>query len=410
MEVSARAVPAPAPRDLAQALERGSVTVSVDPYTLPLADVNVLETIVAALGGLAVSKFPLRCRNCGAEVEVDAVAALPLAPLLLPPGDPELDPPVDQVRWYSFDAAIEVGRKGACERFRLGRRTLKDRVRLAQILGDDHDAPLPLGAPLIRALGLEALGKGDEVVVTSPIAISRALEALDDEAFASAWDAIMHAFEEQHWPPRLLSPVGCPACGARHDVEVLQRPLAFAPARAERSPEAFPALEAFTARTDTITREILGGSVDFPGLVVVVEDGVPPCDDGGEPLLGSYTPDESPGEGRVQGAPFVIALYYRTFRSMWEDEPYDLDAEIRETVEHELEHHQGLLDGDDPLDDEERAAIVTEHNRLHGVRPGQELTASAGWLATDFGQFLRRTWPLWVLVAIVTLLLVAGDR
>lgn len=410
--------------DLAQAVELGVVKLSVekapgqkqalDAYRLPLADANVIETILAVLGAIEAPLVPLTCRNCGERSEVDAAAALPLSPLLEPPGDPELDPPIHresgQAHWHPFDAPVDVGRKGSCAAFRLGPRTLRDRLRLEELLGDDDSAPLPLGAPLVRALGLEAVGDSDgQAPVASAIAIARALEALDDEAFGRAWDAICRAYDEQHWPPRLLSPVACPACGARHDLELLRRPLAFAPLRADASSEEFPSLDAFTATADELTREVLGDR-DLGGLVVVVEDGVPPCDDGGEPLLGSYTPDVSPGAGQVKGAPFVIALYYRTFRSMWDDEPYDVRAEIRETIEHELEHHEGFLEGDDPLDDEERAAIAVEHRRMHGIKPGQELAASASFLATDFGRFLRLTWPLWLIVLVVTLLSLAGER
>lgn len=411
-EVTARRSPTTLPGDLVEAIELGAVQVSTDPKDWPLADANVLETVLAALGCIAAPHVPLTCRNCGESIEIEPASAVPLAPLLAPLGDPELDPPVDRVEWHAFDAPVQVGRKGTADRFRLARRTLRDRVRLEEILGDDETAPLPLGAPLIRALGLDALGVGEgepRVVTESAIAIARALEGLDDEAFGLAWDTITRAYDHQHWPPRLLAPVACPHCGARHDVEVVERPLAFAPERSGSTGREFPDLSEFTSRADAVTREVFGD--DEPnGLAVVVEDGVPPCDDGGEPLLGSYTPDVLPTDGRVQGAPFVIALYYRTFRSMWDDEPYDVDAEIRETIEHELEHHEGFLAGHDPLDDEERAAIVTEHQRLAGIRPGKELAASASWLATDIGRFLRATWPIWLLVLVATLLVLAGDR
>ncbi len=40
---------------------------------------------------------------------------------------------------------------------------------------------------------------------------------------------------------------------------------------------------------------------------------------------------------------------------MWhEDGPFDWDAELAETIEHELEHHMAYLVGDDPMDEEER--------------------------------------------------------
>lgn len=415
---SAKRLEGALPSDLAQAIEVGAVTCSPDPWTLPLADANVIEVVLASIGAVAAPPVPLSCRNCGEQVEVDAAAALPIAPLLTPPGDPELDPPVDLVQWHPLPRPIEVGRRGPADRFRLGRRTLRDRVRLEEILGDDDRAPLPLGAPLVRALGLEALGEGDppRVATESAMAIARALEALDDDMFTDAWDAITRAWDHQHWPPRLLAPTACPTCGARHDVEVVQRTLDWMPPRAQKTAEEeFPSLEAFTARAAAITREVLGAGAR--GLEVMVEDGVPPCDDGGEPLLGSYTPHlpnadgtAAVGDARVHGAPFVIALYYRTFRSMWDDEPYDVDAEIRETIEHELEHHENFLSGHDPLDEEERAAIADEHRRLRGRAGVDELAASAGWLASDFARFVRLTWPVWLIVLFALLIVFAGER
>ncbi len=411
------------PRDLSAALDAGAVEASIEVRALPLADANVVEALLSSMGAIAAPAVPLRCRNCGEDSDVDAAAALPIAPLLRPPGDPELDRPVDRVEWHALPRAIDVGRRGRVDRFRLARRTFADRERLERLLGDDDEAPLPLGAPLVRALGLDALGiarDDDEgeprVIASSAIAIARALEALPDETFAEAWDAIVRAWDEQHWPPRTLAPVACPRCGARHDLEPVRRPLGWAPSRADVDADAepFPDLDAFRARAAAITREVLAelGLEDAPGLEVVVDDGVPPCDDGGEPLLGSYTPHlGADGDVRVQSSPFVVALYYRTFRSMYEDEPYDVDAEIRETVEHELEHHANFVEGDDPLDREEREQIAREHARLAGgIDPGTRLAAGASWLASDFARFVRVTWPIWILVLFVLALVIGGGR
>ncbi len=399
----------PLPKDLPAAIERGLVTSESDLLALPLADANVIEAIVAAMGAIEAEPTKLNCRNCDAAIELDGARALPVTPLLAPLGDPELDPPVDREEWHDFDAPVAVARRGVANRFLLGRRTLRDRIELERHLG----GPLDVAAPLIRALGIRALADGDTEIAKSPIAIARALDALDDDAFAPVWDAICRAYDRQHWPPRLLAPAPCPECGARHDVEVVRRPLDWAPARGEHADEEFPSLEAFTERAAKITRSVFEdlGITDPRGLEVLVEDGVPPCDDGGEPLLGSYTPNlAADGDVRVQSSPFVIAVYYRTFKSMFDDEPYDVDAEIRETIEHELEHHVGFLEGHDPLDEEERAAIATEHRRLVGGSAATDLAVGAGWLASDFGRFLRVTWPLWVLAAFGLMLLLAGDR
>lgn len=406
-EVSGK-IDRPLPKTLAEAIERGAVKVPIaDPV---LADANVIEAVFAALGAIDAPKVELTCRNCAANVALDAAKCLPLAPLLAPPGDPELDPPVDREEWHELERPIAIARRGQANRFRLARRKLSDRTALESLLGV---GPLPLGAPLVRALGISALAEGETIITKSPIAIARALEALDDVSFDDTWDAIARAFDHQHWPPRLLAAVPCPECGARHDVEVVRRPLDWIPPRGEKTDEKFPTLEDFTTRAATITREVFAElSLGAPrGLEVIVEDGVPPCDDGGEPLLGSYTPNlGADGDVQKQSSPFVIALYYRTFHSMFEDDPYDVDAEIRETIEHELEHHLNFLEGDDPLDDEERAAIVREDRRLRGGNAATDLAAGAGWLASDFGRFLRVTWPIWVLALFGLLLLLGNDR
>jgi hypothetical protein len=385
----------PRPRDLLQAIERGVVAV---PEDLALCDANVVEGILAELGAIEKDRVPLTCRNCGESIEL--VAALPLAPLTSPPGDEELDRPGswDRSEWHDFVRPIEIGRRGAVDRFQLARRTLRDRARLEAMLGDT----LPIGAPLVRAVGITALARGEQTITTSATAIARALEALDDASFDPAWDAISRAYDEQHWPPRLLAAMPCPKCGARHDVEAVRRPLEWIDAREPTDAGPFPSLEEFRTRAARIAREVFHatGLGELTDVEVLVDDDVPPCDDGGEPLLGSYTPG-------VNGELHVIALYYRTFRSMHADEPYDVDDEIRETIDHELEHHVGHLRGDDPLDDEERAEIVRERARRLGVSPKPSAAPAS---IPDFVRFLRSTWPIWFAVLLLVLILVSSSR
>jgi hypothetical protein len=388
----------PRPRDLLQAIERDAVSI---PDDLALCDANVVEGILAELGAIEKDRVPLTCRNCGESLEL--VATLPLAPLLSPPGDDELDRPGrwDRSEWHDFARPIEVGRRGSADRFQLARRTLRDRARLEAMLGDT----LPIGAPLVRAVGISALARGEATVTTSATAIARALEALDDASFDPAWDAISRAYDEQHWPPRLLAAMPCPECGARHDVEAVKRPLEWIDAREPADPGAFPSLEEFRARAARIAREVFHatGLAEITDVEVLVDDDVPPCDDGGEPLLGSYTPSG----GGAQGELHVIALYYRTFRAMHADEPYDVEEEIRETIDHELEHHVGHLRGDDPLDDEERAEIVRERARRLGVSPK---VAAEPASIPDFVRFVRSTWPIWLAVLLLVLILVSSSR
>ncbi len=402
----------PLPRDLPEALRRNLVRSTIDLMDAPLADAHVVEAILCAIGGLHREPLEAECRNCKETVQLDGARALPLAPLLTPPGDPELDPPFLRTLERPLPRKVPVGQRAVVESFQLQHRTLADRVRMEAMLAEvEH---LPLHARFLRAMGLVALGE-----VKSPSAMARALEHLDDETFDLVWDAIVEAWDALHYPPRLLSPVPCPKCGARHDVEVpAHRPLPLGRAHVpapDRDAAPFPDLATFRARSAEITQEVLAetGLSDARGLEVVVEDGVPPCDEGGEPLLGSYTPTpEADGDVRMGAtSPFVVALYYRTFRAMYEEDgAYDVDSEIRETIEHELEHHVGFLRGNDPLDEEERAEIERERTRVTGAQTSDRLAADVGWLFSDFARFWRTTWPIWLLALIAVVLTIAASR
>lgn len=397
------------PSDLATLIDSSGVECSVDLFALPLADANVVEGILAFLGAIGAPPQKIECRNCREEVEVDARAHVQLAPLLMPQGDPELDPKVDEERTYPLPRPLRIGRSRTVTSFVLGRSTLRDVVRLRQLLGAPG-TPLPLEASFVRALRLSF----DQVA--SPTAIARALVRLSDDDFDPTYAAIAEAWDAQHYVPRLLAPVPCPKCGARHDLPVpANRPIELFLPRSEVGDGAFPSLEEFRRMALVLAREVMAaaGFSEGSGVEILVDDGVPPCDDGGEPLLGSYTPaPEGEAEAlRPTPAPFEIALYFRTFRAMYEDEPYDVEAEIRETLEHELEHHQNHLAGDDPLDDEERAEIVRERTRLVGKRSTPaELVSSVGFLAGDFGRFLRVTWPLWLIALVVFLVMLGSER
>lgn len=419
----APAAGAPAPTDLIAAIDGGRIRAEGELRALSLLDAHVVEAVAIAVGAVVPPKAKLRCRNCDAALELSRAAHFPLQPLLDGARDEELDAHAAPGDEHPLPKPIAIGRARSARTFRLAPRALGDRPRLVALLGDpcaDALPPLPTGPALVRAIGLQ-LGE-----VKSPVAVARALDALDDDDFAEAWGAIARAWDETHYTPRLLAPSPCPRCGARHDVEVPPRlVLDTEPAdhpragdgegdgEGEGEPEArFPSLDAFKARAARIAREELAkaGLEGAHGLEIVVDDDVPPCDDGGEPLLGSYTPRPEAERDAPTRAPFEIALYFRTFASMFEEEPYDVDAEIRETIAHELEHHEGFLAGHDPLDDEERAAIAREHRRLHGHGAAAELRAGAGWLARDVLGFLRTTWPLWLITAIAIGLVIAAER
>jgi hypothetical protein len=138
----------------------------------------------------------------------------------------------------------------------------------------------------------------------------------------------------------------------------------------------------------------------------VVESGTPAVDDGGEPLLGSYVPPYAGDLATPSRAP-TVTIYYRTFRAIEADGgPFDWEAELEETIEHELEHHLFYLRGDDPMDAAERDAIDHEALRLIGRREATRRTL--GSFGESIADFTRRTWPLWVIALAVLLMTIYG--
>jgi hypothetical protein len=90
------------------------------------------------------------------------------------------------------------------------------------------------------------------------------------------------------------------------------------------------------------------------------------------------------------------------------DASFDCEGEIRETIAHELTHHLHHIAGSDPLDEEERAEIDLEEVRRVGRREARR-RASQGFLK-EMSDFLRRTWPIWLLVAGASALAWCVDR
>src|ERR1019366_3691887 len=90
-----------------------------------------------------------------------------------------------------------------------------------------------------------------------------------------------------------------------------------------------------------------------------------------------------------------------TFGAIWtEDGPYDWEAELDETIAHELEHHEGWRVGHDPMDEEEQREIAAEHALTAGHKTVARAAARA--FAADVAEFLTRTWVLWALIAAAT--------
>lgn len=205
----------------------------------------------------------------------------------------------------------------------------------------------------------------------------------------------------------------CPGCGARNDVDApYVRELEASGPRVRHAPDGaatapLPDFETFAARAEALAAPRLATSPGEP-VMLVIEDGTPAVDDGGEPLLGSYVPP-LPGDAQRAPSPATVTVYYRTFAAVWaEDGPYDWEDELDETIEHELLHHAYFLRGEDPMDDEERDVIAGEGLRLVGKR---EATRRAfGDFAADLREFFTRTWPLWILALFAAIVGLVGQR
>jgi hypothetical protein len=368
----------------------------LDVSALALADFHVLRAVLAKCGILREEPVAITCRNCGEPMDVQPCEGLEIGPWVDGElGDEELDATLPLGEPHAIEP-IRIGRVRQVRSITLGPVTVAKAKPLFAALAKEHFAITPA---VVRAMGVVALGREQD-----PARIADALASCDDDAFAVFGDVWLAA----HYPPRLVCAAFCKACGARNDVDApYDRELEPGVRGEPEVARDFPAFEPFAERAQAIAKPLVD---DVPGerVDVVVDEGTPAVDDGGEPLLGSYVPPHPGGGGAPARAP-LVTIYYRTFKAMWdEDGPYDWDAELVETIEHELEHHVYFLRGEDPMDDEERAAIREEAVRLVGRK---EATRRA---AQDFGSsvrdFLARTWPLWLLVALALAIAYATQR
>jgi hypothetical protein len=144
------------------------------------------------------------------------------------------------------------------------------------------------------------------------------------------------------------------------------------------------------------------------GVELVVDDGTPAVDDGGEPLLGSYLPPP-PKDAPTVARPPTVTVYYKTFAAIERDEGrFDWEAELRETIEHELEHHVYFLRGDDPMDEEEHAEIDREALRIVGRAEATRRTLAV--FGDSIPDFFVRAWPLVLIGALVLAITLAEGR
>lgn len=391
---------------------------AVDVLDLSLADFHVLRAVLTKAGLLDEEKGELDCHNCGARIVVDA----PSARLETGPweddeaNDEELDAlaPVDEP--LDLAAPIAIGRVRRAHTVTFEARSVRHAMPLFQAVSRD---PIAIDERFVTGMGLRALGPragSEAAVIRDPARIAAILRECGDAEL----DAVAHAFFAVHYPLRLACDVFCPECKARNTIELPQvRELDVSPAPSgdeeddEDEPAregdftALPKLEVFVELAHAIAEPLLR---DIPGrrVELVVEDGTPAVDDGGEPLLGAYDPPP-PEDAPVPMRPPRVTVYYRTFEMVERTEGrFDWEDELRETIEHELEHHIYFLRGDDPMDEAEHAEIDREVVRVVGQREATRRTLVG--FGHSIPDFFRRAWPLVAIAAAVLAIALAEGR
>ncbi|WP_438009171.1 hypothetical protein WME89_11040 [Sorangium sp. So ce321] len=375
----------------------------LDPLGLPLPDAHVLRALLAFAGVVPEEPGTYTCENCGAPFEVAPSSLLEIGPFTDGElDDPELDRPFDFHASHPIPA-LRVGR-AVCRGVRLVERTVDEALPLLRL---PAAGALRITPSLVAAMGIAALGRERRAPV-----IADALARAPDEA----WAAIVDLYHEARYPARLVAVHRCQGCGARNDLDVpLERELERAPLRAHGAdPDgpaapgatagaggAFPDLDAFEARVRAAAERVYEAR-GVRNIDLFIDAGVPACDDGGEPLLGCYTPG-TPADELGIARPPEIRIFYRTFRTEAREDPgFDVDAEIVETIDHEVTHHLHHLAGSDPLDDEEHEHIEREQRRRIGH--AEALRRARRGALSDLGGFVRATWPAWLIAAVATAL------
>lgn len=319
-----------------------------------LADFHALRAILTRIGWLDEEEVSIECVNCKKPMRIQPCETFELGPFV----DREITSAAPKEDPFVKLEPCTVARA----------RPLHEALQRGSIRPSKK---------LVRAMGIVTIdGKKDA------LEIARFLRECDDATF----DRVTDAFMDLAYPETLVAVHMCKECGARNDVDApWVREFTLGP---RTRSEGFPSFEEFDEEARKIAEDMVPRDV-----MLVVEGGVPECDDGGVPLLGGYLPPFS-GSDDMPSRPAEISVYYRTFRAMYEDEgEYDWIAELRETIEHELEHHEHRH-GDDPMDASEREEIVREVVRIVGKKELARRETRA--LFRDWIDFGRRTWPLWL--------------
>ncbi len=371
----------------------------VDVRDLPLADFHVVRAFLTKAGLVHEEEVELDCHNCGELLTSHPCRGLETGPW----EDGELDDP-ELDRTEPFGAplpirTVELGRVREAKDVTLAARTVRDVLPLWTALAHD---PVVIDEDLVTALGVVQLGPLRDA--------SRIAKAFAD---ADVLSAVGETFLAAHYPLRLGADVFCTKCKARNTVDApAEREIATDETSEEEEATEedlppLPPLEEFVELAHRIAEPLIA---EIPGerVQLIVEDGTPAVDDGGEPLLGSYVPPPAPGSlAPVQ--PPTVTIYFQTFARIEREEGrYDWEDELRETIEHELEHHVYHLRGDDPMDAAEHEEIDREVARIVGR--GESTRRTLAVFGHSIPDFVRRTWPLFVVAAAALALSLAQGR
>jgi hypothetical protein len=384
--------------------EKGARATRIDVQDLSLADFHVVRAALTKAGLVAEDEVEIACHNCEEVVILRPCECLETGPWEDGElGDPELD------RTAPFGAPLDIapillGRVRQARTVTLAPRTVREAMPLLTALGSD---PLSIDADVVRGMGITALGPIEE-----PARIARTLAECDDASFGAVTDAFLSA----HYPLRLAGEAFCPKCKARNTVDApALREFELGPVRPDdprgleepRLLPPLPPIEDFVELAHAIAEPLIS---EIPGekAELIVDDETPAVDEGGEPLLGSYVPPP-PKDAPVATRPPTVTIYYRTFQAIEREEgPYDWEGELRETIEHELEHHVFYLRGDDPMDEAEHDEIDREALRVVGRAEARRRTLALFGLSIP--DFLVRAWPLVLIGAAVLAITFAEGR
>jgi len=361
----------------------------VDVSGLSLRDAHTLRALFTHAGLLPEEPAELRCENCDKPFRIAPSSLLETGPFVDGElSDPELDAPFNHDKPHPIPP-IRVGTSLA-RSVRIAARSLEEAspLWLAEEQGSFRFTPA-----LVVAMGITALGKERRASV-----IADALSTASAEAYQAVADLLYEAF----YPARLVAVYRCASCGARNHLDVpWLREIPSSASEPRERRRAFPDLDTFEAMVRSSADRIFALR-GVRNIDLVVHEDVPFCDDSGEPLLGCYTPGGTDEDLGIPRAP-EIRLFYRTFAVEFRhDKSFNVEAEIDETIDHEITHHLHQLAGDDPLDDEEREQIASDEVRRIGRR--EAMRREKRKLFEDVSGFFRTTWPLFVIAFVATYL------